>query len=136
MSTRYLCLELIMLWWREHEHWSPGMWAWNPASAWSYWCLGADRKKKLFNSLFWMLKNVTKKTVPIESPWWSFTWHIVGTQKCYFRNSYFGTVETNLTSIHEDAGMIPGFSQWVKNMALPWAVLQTWLRSCFAVAVV
>ena len=33
--------------------------------------------------------------------------------------SYRGSAETNLTSIHEDVGLIPGLAQCVRDPALP-----------------
>ena len=38
-------------------------------------------------------------------------------------SSHCGSVVTNLTSIYEDAGLIPGLAQWVKDLALPWAAV-------------
>ena len=42
----------------------------------------------------------------------------VGLKTVLSRSSHHGSGETNLTSILEDAGSIPGLTQWVKDPAL------------------
>ena len=39
------------------------------------------------------------------------------------RSSCCGSAVTNLTSIHEDVGLMPDLGQWVKDLALPWAAV-------------
>ena len=39
-------------------------------------------------------------------------------KKPYIQSSHCGPVVTKRTSIHEDAGPIPGIAQWVKDLAL------------------
>ena len=52
-----------------------------------------------------------------------------------FRSSLRDSMETNLTSMHEDSN--PGLTKWVKDPALRelWCRLQTWLGAGVAVAV-
>ena len=46
-------------------------------------------------------------------------------------------MEMNPTSIHEGVDLTPGPAQWVKDSALPWAVVQVAdeAQICIAVAV-
>ena len=39
--------------------------------------------------------------------------------KTELRISHYGSVEMNLISNHEVAGLIPGLIQWVKDLVLP-----------------
>ena len=49
-------------------------------------------------------------------------------------SSHHGSVVTNLTNIHGDMGLIPGLAQWIKDPALPGAVVHVadvaWILHC------
>ena len=56
---------------------------------------------------------------------------------CHIRSSHVAQQVENPTSIHEDADLIPGLAQWVKDLVLlqPCRKSQMWLQSGVAVAV-
>ena len=55
-------------------------------------------------------------------------------QKQLKKSSCHGSIVTNLTSIHDDGGLIPGLNQWVKDPVVPWAVVLisdvAWILHC------
>lgn len=50
-------------------------------------------------------------------------WHILKYKNNCKWSSHRGSAEINLTRNHELVGSIPGLAQWVKDLALPWAVV-------------
>ena len=52
-------------------------------------------------------------------------------QKVIHRSSHCSSVVVNPTSIHEDAGLIPGLAPWVKDLALLWL----WCRPAAATSI-
>ena len=96
------------------------------------------KKQQQYNSPFnkWCWNNGhlhTKKKKKKEPRPRPYTYH-KNSFKIDHRSSSCGTGEMNPTRDHEVAGSIPGLAQWVKDLALPWALLQVtdtaWILHC------
>ena len=71
------------------------------------------------NNLSWGTEVLGVTVLPLTMTMLSVNQHL----KVIVRwSSHCGSEETNLTSIHEDAGWIPGLAQWVGDPRLPWAM--------------
>ena len=46
-------------------------------------------------------------------------WNILPLKSFWIFSSLWGTAETNPTRNNEVVGLIPGFTKWVKDLALP-----------------
>ena len=77
----------------------------------SHVIISVDAKKEFNHFLVNVLNKIRWNTCPP---------HNTATKiKRKNRSSHYASVITNLTSIHEDSGWIPGPAQWLKDLACP-----------------
>ena len=57
----------------------------------------------------------SRETYKLKVRGWKKIFHAMETKIIWSRSSHCGTVETNPISIHEDAGMTPSLTQYVKD---------------------
>ena len=74
---------------------------------------------RLNNLLKFAQRSYTPERLQSKLPQWPNFRDQLLLENIYDQSSRHGSGETNLTSIHEDVGSIPGLAQWAKDLALP-----------------
>ena len=64
-------------------------------------------------------KDCTKRTKRQATDWEKIFAKDTSDKQLQSRSSHCGSVVTNPTRIHKDAGLIPGLAQWVGDPVLP-----------------
>ena len=68
-------------------------------------------------AMLWLWRRLAA-TAPIQCPTWEHPYATGVAPKSGGRGGVKKKKKRNLSGIHEDAGLIPGLDQWVKDLAL------------------
>ena len=81
--------------------------------------MGVHTQESLLWSRQFMIKEVRREWRQLERSGDAMK----AIKEAQHRSSHGGLAIKNLASIHEDVGSIPGLTQWIKDLALPGAMV-------------